>query len=78
MREIDLRTPAGCRMYCDGFVIPGKGKVGFVELSDGRRVNFHDMSDEDAVLIANQLYQMEIDGSVRQKQRVIDEGGFVQ
>lgn len=78
VKEIDLRKPEDCRVYCNNFVIPGKGKLGFVELADGRRVDFHNMSDEDAVMIAHQLYQMEVDGCLQQKKRIIDEGGYVQ
>lgn len=78
MKELDLRKPEDCRWYCDNFEVPGQGKVSFVQLDGGRRVDFHTMSDEDAVLVANQLYQMEQEGIHRQKKRVIDEGGLVQ
>lgn len=78
MKSIDLRKPEDCRWYCHNFEIPGQGKVGFVELANGRRVDFHSMSDEDAVLIANQLYEMEQQGETLNKKRFIDEGGYVQ
>jgi hypothetical protein len=78
MKELDLRKPEDCRWYCHNFEVPGQGKVGFVVLEGGRRVEFHNMSDDDAVTIANQLYQMELDGTARAKKRVIDEGGYVQ
>lgn len=77
MKEIDLRKAADCRWYIDHFDHPA-GKITYVELSGGRRVEFHKMSDEDAILIANELYQMELEGTARSKKRVIDEGGLVQ
>jgi hypothetical protein len=77
LKSLDLRKPDDCRWYCNNFEIPGRGKLGFVELSGGRRVQFHDMSDEDAILIANQLYEMELEAETRVKKRVIDEGGLV-
>ncbi len=78
MKEIDLRKPEDCRWYCDNFEVPGKGKVSFVEMEGGRRVDFHKMTDAEAITIANQLYQMEVEGEHRCKKRVIDEGGLVQ
>lgn len=77
IKEIDLTKPEDCRWYCHNFEVPGKGKLGFVELEGGRRVEFHTMSDDDAVMIANQLYEMELTGEVQAKNRIIDEGGLV-
>lgn len=62
MKSLDLRKPEDCRWYCANFEVPGKGKVSFVTLEGGRRVDFHKMTDDEAVMIANQLYQMEVDG----------------
>lgn len=77
MKSLDLRKPEDCRWYCDNFNVPGRGKVTFVQLSGGRRVEFKDMTDDEAVMIANQLYEMEQKGTHQAKKRVIDEGGHV-
>jgi hypothetical protein len=79
-KQLDLTKAEDCRTYIDNFELP-QGKIQFVDLSDGkkrRRVWFHKMSDEDAITIANDLYRMEMEATMRVKDRIIDEGGMVQ
>lgn len=77
MKEIDLRDPKDCRWYVDNFHFP-QGRASFVETSEGRRINFNSMSDEDAIFVANWLFKVQVEGTQKQKKRMIDEGGIVQ
>lgn len=68
MKSLDLRKPEDARWYIDNFKIPGTpGPVTEVTMSGGRVIKFASMSDEDAVLVANDFYQMEIEAAMRSK-----------
>jgi hypothetical protein len=81
IKEIDLAKAEDCRWYINHFELPS-GKLTFVDLAGGRRVFVNSMSDEDAVLIANELYEMELEGTARAQRRILGDlgegGGLLQ
>lgn len=62
IESIDLTDPKQARKYCEEFEVPGKGRITYVQLSTGRKVELKTMSDEDAVDIAHGLYEMQLEG----------------
>lgn len=73
MKQLDLRIPADCRAYCAEFKVNGE-KATFVTLSSGRQIDFTNMTDDEAVFIANDLYQMEIRAAQNQKRIMLAAG----
>lgn len=57
---IDLETPAGAREYIRLFSHSIGKKVTFVALSSGREVHFDAMTDDDALLVAKLLMDIEM------------------
>lgn len=55
----DLGKPEAARDYIARFHFEGK-KPTWIELSDGRRIDFATMTDDDAVLVAHALFNAEV------------------
>lgn len=61
-KKLDLRKVADCRYYIEHWDhLPEKPT--FVETSDGRRIDFATMTDDDAIFVANELYSMTYGGT---------------
>lgn len=70
-KDLDLTVPADCRWYIDHFQREiFKNPIQFADLADGRRVYLSDMSDEDAVIIANCFYDWEVRAALGTSQEI--------
>jgi hypothetical protein len=63
MKSLDLRKPDDCRWFIGNWAESFKKMTGkdvdSVTSSTGRDINFSDMTDDEAIWIANDLYQMD-------------------
>jgi len=59
LRELDLDDPEHCRWYLYHVQVEGQRPT-FLEFVGGRRIEFKNMSDDEAVEAANLIYEMEL------------------
>ena len=78
IKQLDLTKAEDCRWYIDNFEGPYGHKITHVVMSGGRRIEFSSMNDNDAILVANQLYEMELQAAQNLKNHVVQSGGMVQ
>lgn len=53
----NLETPAGARKFLDELNVEPYGKATFVCLADGTKLKFAEMTDEQAVHYAGEIYR---------------------
>jgi hypothetical protein len=67
--NLNLAKPKDARFYvnywAEGFKASTGKEASMVTLNTGREVHFATMSDEDAVLIANDLYRMSLEADTK-------------
>lgn len=71
---LDLSKPEQARKYIEDLELPGIHKITFIDLTDGRRIDFTNMTDNEAILAANLLYDVEVE----QELKVAKAKGLVQ